>query len=459
VSRSSIAGPLACIACPVVWQIVVATREPVESEGGFRASVSLLRGNPDFRRLYLASLISLGGDWFLIVALFGLVLELTGQAVAVAFTIAAQDLTYFLASPFAGVLADRLDRRRLMIAADLARAVLVLGFLFVRTEDAVWLLYVLLAGVAVFSAMFEPASAAAMPNLVDERDLSAANALSGSLWGTMLAVGAGLGGVVSAAFGRDAAIAIDSISFVVSALLIMRIRASFAQARAEREHASMRQDTVETVRYARKDHRVLALLGVKFGWGMAGGVLVVIPLLALETFEAGDVGVGLLMAARGIGALVGPFAGRRMLGPQDRRMFVAISVSLATFGVGYVAVGLAPTLLVLMPIMTFAHLGGGATWTLSGYGLQRIVPDQIRGRIFAFDGMLVTLTFGISSILTGVLVDAYTAPTAAIVMGGIALVWALVWSWLTSDVRRATMLEGCGPAPELELIAPEPTTA
>jgi MFS family permease len=114
----------------------VATREPVESEGGFRASVSLLRRNPDFRRLYLASLISLGGDWFLIVALFGLVLELTGQAVAVAFTIAAQDLTYFLASPFAGVLADRLDRRRLMVAADLARAVLVLGFLFVRTEDA-----------------------------------------------------------------------------------------------------------------------------------------------------------------------------------------------------------------------------------------------------------------------------------------------------------------------------------
>jgi MFS family permease len=437
----------------------VATREPVESEGGFRASVSLLRRNPDFRRLYLASLISLGGDWFLIVALFGLVLELTGQAVAVAFTIAAQDLTYFLASPFAGVLADRLDRRRLMVAADLARAVLVLGFLFVRTEDAVWLLYVLLAGVAVFSAMFEPASAAATPNLVDERDLSTANALSGSLWGTMLAVGAGLGGVVSAAFGRDAAIAIDSISFVVSALLILRIRVSFAEARAEREHASMRGDTVETVRYARKDHRVLALLGVKFGWGMAGGVLVVIPLLAHETFEAGDVGVGLLMAARGIGALVGPFAGRRMLGPQDRRMFLAISVSLATFGVGYVAVGLAPTMLVLMPIMTFAHLGGGATWTLSGYGLQRIVPDRIRGRIFAFDGMLVTLTFGISSILTGVLADAYTAPTAAIVMGGIALLWALVWSWLTSDVRRATMLEGCGPAPELELVAPEPTMA
>ena len=158
------------------------SREPDETQGGFRASVTLLRRNRNFRHLYLASVISLGGDWFLLIALFGLMLDLTGQAIAVAFTIAAQDLTYFAASPFAGVLADRLDRRRLMIACDLARAVLVLGFLLVRTEDLAWLVYVLLAGTAVFAAAFEPASMAAMPNLVDERDLSVANALSGSLW-------------------------------------------------------------------------------------------------------------------------------------------------------------------------------------------------------------------------------------------------------------------------------------
>jgi MFS family permease len=432
----------------------VSTREPVEAQGGFRASLSLLRRNRDFRRLYLASLISLGGDWFLIVSLFGLVLELTDQAVAVALTVAAQDLTYFLASPFAGVLADRLDRRRLMVAADLARAVTVLGFLFVRTEDTIWVLYLLLAVVALFSAVFEPASAAALPNLVEERDLSTANALSGSLWGTMLAVGAGLGGVVAAVLGRDAAIAIDAASFVLSAALILRIRTPFSRAREPHEHASVHEDVVETVRYARRDHRVLALIGVKFGWGMAGGVLVVIPVLAIDTFDAGEIGLGLLLAARGVGALLGPFAGRAMLGPRDRRMFLAISISLGVFGVGYALAGLAPTLLVAMPIVAFAHVGGGSTWTLSGYGLQRIVPDRIRGRIFAFDGMLVTLTFGASSILTGVLADAYGAPTTAVVMGGVALAWTLVWSWLTTDVRRATLLEGCGEAPELDIASP-----
>lgn len=425
-------------------------REPSETEGGFRASVSLLRRNGNFRRLYLASVISLGGDWFLLIALFGLMLDLTGQAIAVAFTIAAQELTYFVASPFAGVLADRLDRRRLMIACDLARALLVLGFLLVHTEDLAWLVYLLLALTAVFAAAFEPASMAALPNLVDGRDLSIANALSGSLWGTMLAVGGALGGVVAGVFGSDAAIVVDAVSFLLSALLILRIHASFAETVAPHERSSLRHDTVETVRYARKDHRVLALLAVKFGWGVAGGVLVLLPLLALGTFHAGETGLGLLMAARGLGALIGPFIGRALAGPRDRRLFGAIGGALATFGFGYALLGLAPALVFAMGAVLVAHTGGGAQWTLSSYGLQRVVPDRIRGRIFAVDGMLVTLTFGASSILTGWLADAIGAPATAFAMGAIAFGWAVVWSLLTGDVRRATMLEGCGPRPELE---------
>lgn len=430
----------------------MASREPVEAEGGLRASISLLRRNPDFRRLYLASLISLGGDWFLLIAMFGLVLELTDRALAVAFTIAAQDLTYFAASPFAGVLADRLDRRKLMIACDIARAVIVLGFLLVRSEDLLWLVFVLLAATAAFAAAFEPASLAAVPNVVDERDLSVANALSGSLWGTMLAVGGALGGIVAGVFGRDAAILVDSASFVVSAVLIVRVRASFAEARTVHAHPSLREATAETIAYAREDHRVLALLAVKFGWGVAGGVLVLLPLLAFGSFRAGEIGLGLLMAARGVGALIGPFVGRSMSGPQDRRLFGTIGWALATFGVGYALLGFAPALVFAMGAVLVAHVGGGAQWTLSSYGLQRVVPDRIRGRIFAVDGMLVTLTFGASSILTGWLADVLGARTTAIAMGAVAFGWAAVWAWLTTSVRRATMLQGCGPTPGPELV-------
>jgi MFS family permease len=394
----------------------------------------------------VASLISLGGDWFLLVALFGLVLHFTGSAIAVALVIAVQDLMYFLLSPAAGVLADRIDRRRLMVGADLARAVVCLGFLLVRTDSLLWLAFVLLAVMASFSAAFEPASAAALPNLVEEEDLGTANALSGSLWGTMLAVGAALGGVVAAVFGRDTAFILDAVSFFASAWLIWPIRRPFAEHRGAEEHAGVGEATVETIRYARKDHRVLALLAVKFGWGIAGGVLVLIPLLAHREYQAGDVGIGLLMASRGVGALIGPFLGRSALGPQDRRIFGAIALALAVFGLGYTLLGLVPGLLLAMPTVALAHVGGGAQWTLSSYGLQRIVPDRIRGRIFAFDGMLVTLTFGLSGLLTGWLAESFGPRVTAVSMGALAMGWAAVWSLLTRDVRRATMLEGCGPA-------------
>jgi MFS family permease len=440
-----------------VWQIVVAAREPVEELGGLRAALSLLRTNRDFRKLYVASMISLGGDWFLVVALFGLALELTGSAVSVAVLIAAQELPFFLMSPVGGVLSDRLNRRWLMVACDAARAVLCLGFLLVNDAGTMWVAYVLLASISSFSAVFDPASSAAFPNLVDPKDLGPANALFGSLWGTMLAVGAALGGLVAAVLGRDAAFLIDAATFAASGLLIARIRRPFSEERAEEPEANVARATIETVRFARRDHRVLALLGVKAGFGLAAGVLVLISVFATKVFHAGEIGIGILMAARGIGALIGPFLGRWLAGPDDRRLFAAIAVALAVFGLGYTILGFMPTLLLAAPAIAFAHLGGGAQWTLSSYGLQRVVPDRIRGRVFAFDSALITLTLTGSALITGWTATTFGARPTAIVLGLVAVAWAGIWALLTTDVRRATMIDGCGPAPELE-PAPERET-
>jgi MFS family permease len=354
-------------------------------------------------------------------------------------------------SPVGGVLSDRLNRKWLMVACDVARAVLCLGFLFVDDASTIWLAYLLLATISSFAAVFDPASSAAFPNLVASRDLATANALFGSLWGTMLAVGSALGGVVAAALGRDAAFLIDAASFALSGLLIARVHAAFSEARTDPPENVVRA-TVETVHYARRDHRVLALLGVKAGFGLGAGVLVLISVFAVREFDAGEVGIGILMACRGVGALIGPFLGRRLIGPRDHRLFLVIGLALATFGVGYALTGLMPSLALAGTTIAFAHLGGGAQWTLSSYGLQRIVPDRIRGRIFAFDASLITFTLSISALVTGWTANEFGARPTVVVLGAVAVAWAGVWAWLTTDVRRATMIEGCGPAPELELL-------
>src|SRR6478752_5997237 len=212
---------------------------------GARAAASLLRRNRDFRRLFLASVISLGGDWFLFVALGGLVLEVTGEATAVGIMIFAQEIPIFLATPWAGWLADRLDRRRLMIACDLARTGICFAFLLVGPSN-LWLAYVLLACLSLFAAVFDPAQSAALPNVVDPEDLPTANALGGSLWGTMLAVGAALGGVVAAIFGRDVAFIVDAVSFALSAVFLLGVHRSFATPREHDEHIGIADATRET---------------------------------------------------------------------------------------------------------------------------------------------------------------------------------------------------------------------
>jgi predicted MFS family arabinose efflux permease len=408
---------------------------------GLRASLSLLRRNRDFRSLFFASVISLGGDWFLWVAINSLIYEATHKALYVGLAILAQEFAFFLVSPIGGVLADRLDRRKLMIVCDLARAAICLAFLLVG-PDRLWLAYVLLPLLASFAAPFDPAFSAATPNVVDPEDLPAANALNGSLWGTMLAVGAGLGGVVSGAFGADTAFLVDAVSFLVSAALLMSIRRRFSESRGQAtDHPSAIEATRETWRFARHDHRVLSLLAVKFGFGAAAGLLALIPVMALDVFKSGNVGFGLLMAARGVGALIGPFLGHRIAGAGHRRLFPAIGLSLAVFGLGYMALGAAPSLAIAAVTICVAHLGGGSQWMLSTYGLQVLVPDHIRGRIFGFDYMLVTLSLAVSAVVASAVADHIGAPITVTILGGVALIWAMVWLVLTRGVRR-TGLEG-----------------
>jgi predicted MFS family arabinose efflux permease len=408
---------------------------------GLRASLSLLRRNRDFRSLFFASVISLGGDWFLWVAINSLIYEATHKALYVGLAILAQEFAFFLASPVGGILADRLDRRKLMIVCDLARAIICVAFLLVG-PDRLWLAYVLLPLLASFAAPFDPAFSAATPNVVDPDDLPAANALNGSLWGTMLAVGAGLGGVVSGAFGADTAFLVDAVSFLVSAALLMSIRRRFSESRHETtEHPSAIEATRETWRFARRDRRVLSLLAVKFGFGAAAGLLALIPVMALDVFKSGNVGFGLLMAARGVGALIGPFLGHRIAGPGHRQLFPAIGLSLGVFGLGYIALGAAPSLAIAAVTICVAHLGGGSQWMLSTYGLQVLVPDHIRGRIFGFDYMLVTLSLAVSAVVASAVADHIGAPITVTILGGVALIWAMVWLVLTRGVRR-TGLEG-----------------
>ena len=396
----------------------------------------LLRTNRDFRLLYGATLISLGGDWFLTVALLDLVLQLTGSATLASMMLLCQTLPVFLFTPHAGHVIDRLDRRKLMIAVDLLRVGACLLPLLARTPATLPFAYLGVVLISIGSAYFEPASQAALPNLVTNEELGPATVLIGSTWGTMLAAGAGIGGAFTARFGRDASFVVDALSFLVSAFLLYRMRGRFAEAR-EGAHQKPPFFTAlrETFQFARSQKRVLGLLTVKGGYGIASGVIAMVSVFGREVFRAGAWGIGLLFAARGLGALIGPFLVRGFV-KRDESQYRAIAFCVLLFGVGYSALALAPTLTFGLVALFVAHLGGGAVWQISTYGLQRETPDFIRGRVFSADYGLVTLTMSLSAVATGIVSDQTSPATATIITASLCVLFAIVWSAMTWKLWR-----------------------
>src|SRR5437016_1162416 len=395
----------------------------------------LLRHNRDFRLLYAGTLISLGGDWFLTVALLDLVLSLTGSATLASLMLLCQSLPIFIVTPFAGHLIDRVDRRKLMILVDVIRTGACLLPLLARSPALLPFAYAGVIVIAVGSSYFEPASQAALPNLVRDDELGPANVLMGSTWGTMLAVGAAIGGAVTMRFGRDVAFVVDAVSFLASAAILAMIRARFSEERAQHEQPPLVESIRQTLRYARAHPRVLALLTSKGGYGIGAGVIAMLSVFGKEVFRAGAFGIGLLFAARGLGALFGPFL-IRAAGGRDETQYRLITLSVLVFGAGYVGLGLSHSLLVGATAIFIAHLGGGAQWQTSTYGLQREVPDWIRGRVFAADYGFVTLTMAVSSLCAGILSDRLGATTATVTIASLSVGWALFWGAWTWKLWR-----------------------
>lgn len=408
-------------------------------------TVSVLVRNRDFRNLFFAELVVFGSDWFVMVPLLVLLPELTGSGVWGALVLAVDTGTTALLLPYTGTVADRFDRRKVMIAANLAALAGVLLLLGVRSAGTAWLALVAIAAVAVAKAFYSPAAQAALPNVLDPADLAAGNAVAGSAWGTMTVVGASLGGMLSAAAGPYVSFWVAAGGLAVAAGVATRIRRPLQAPRDPGlPHPRTWPAIHEALRYIAHRPRVLALVTVKSAVGLGNGVLTVFPLLA-AVYGVGSVGTGLLFAFRGAGALVGPILMRRVL-TNRAWLLSGLALSMSLYGVAYVGASLVGWFPLVLVLVLLAHLGGGSNWVLSNYALQGEVPDRLRGRVFATDMMLATLAISASQLVVALVVDQVSERTVLAGCGLVTVVYALGWRLAT---RRLSLTE---PAAE-----PEPT--
>lgn len=408
--------------------------------------LELLRGNRPFRQVWLGQVVSQMGDWFNTIALYTIILNLTGSGRDIGLLLVARFVPSFVFGPLSGVLADRFSRRSIMIVTDLLRALVVLGFLFVRRADQLWIIYLLTVLQLGLSTFFEPAKTAAIPSLVADRELVAANAISSVTWSVMLTLGAAIGGLMTGWLGTDVAFILDSLTYLLSAALIASVRVPKRPKHQKSRFAIGRAlgitETVEGARYVKHRPRVLALLLVKPAWGLGGGILTLLAVFGEKVFPVGRspaIGIGVLFAARGIGTAVGPIVARRIAGEGKKRQQASIGVAFLISGLFYIAFGSTASFVVALLVLGIAHTGGSILWVFSTVLLQREVQDRFRGRVFAAELALLTLTMAASNYASGELLDRFGLSPRLVVIGiGIfflipGIVWFATQRWWDRD--------------------------
>jgi MFS family permease len=427
----------------------------------------VVRDNPDFRRLFAANAVSGMGDWATAVAVFSLLLDLTGSGGSIALSLLCHLLPAFAIGPLAGVLADRLSRRSILVVADLTRGALVLCLLLVRSQGQTWLVYLILILHALASACFEPAQAATFPNLVPKEDLVLASTLENSLWSITLAVGAALGGLLLALLGRNGAFVFDALTFAASAALVRGLpdRVAFAAregsaglvAQEELEEARDPssesrvaflqllglRDLREGMRYVAGEPRVRALLVVKSCFGFTlGGVLVLLSFFGERVFAvpgaavAAGAGIATLYTARGVGSLLGPFGAYALGGDSEAALRRGIAWAYGLLLCCYVCLSLSPTLWLAAGFLAVANAGGSILWTFGSGLLQRLVPDGVRGRVAAWEMGGMTLCMASSTWLVGHLLDRGVSARALMAgCGLVAVVPIAVWAAAQKEFR------------------------
>jgi MFS family permease len=422
----------------------------------FRSYARLIRANRNFRRLWVAQIVSEIGDWFYTLSIYTLLLELTGHAGSVALALVLQVLPQTFVGPTAGVINDRLKRKHVMIAADLVRFVIVLAMLLVRSRSMVWLVYPLLLAETTMAAFFEPARNAVIPNITGRSEALAANTLSSATWSVNLMVGAAVGGVVAAVLGRNAAFILNALSFLASAILISGMR--FDEPHAEVSTALRLRDLVdfspvlEGISYIRSHRTLLPAVFAKAGELMIGPSWVIFTVLGTHEFAmhghgmdaaAGAMlGMSILLGGRGLGALVGPLIAARWAGQNDRRLRLGILLGYLTIATGYTILGVSRSVWMAAACATVAHAGGSTVWVFSTTLLQIHTDDRFRGRVFSADLGLGSFTFATTAYLCGRLLDSGISARAMSSVTGVAmLVPAAILSWALYAARSARAAE------------------
>jgi MFS family permease len=417
--------------------------------------VSLLRSNSNYRYTWIGQVVSEIGDHFNNIAVFSLVLGTTKSGLVVSGVMLSRAIPAMLAGPLAGVVLDRLDRKRVMIASDLIRAVVAACFIFTVHRSDTWLVYVLSALLMVASPFFTAGRAAILPAIANKDELHTANSLTQTTQWTTLTIGTLLGGVSVAQFGYEWAFGTNALSFLVSALCISRLFLAGRSFRADRRALTEAEvvrpwhEYKEGLRYMRSHPLILGIALVGVGWATGGGAAqILFSVFGELVFRRGPEGLGYVWSAAGLGLLGGAAVayqlGRRISFEAYKR---TITICYVIHGGSYIVFSEMRSFGWALVFIGLSRAAVGVSSVLNMSQLLRHVSDSFRGRVFATNESMQWSVMMISMTLAGIASQTWDPRTIGAIAGALSSTTAIFWGWAHVTGRL--------PEPTMEGVEPE----
>ena len=402
---------------------------------------ALLRRNRNYRYTWMGQVVSEMGDYFNNIAVFALVMEKSGSGLVVSGVMLSRAIPAVLAGPFAGVVLDRLDRRRIMIASDLVRAAVALAFVLTIHQPRPWLLYLLSAALMLASPFFTSGRAAILPTIANADEIHTANSLTQTTQWATLTAGTLIAGYCVARLGYHWAFVINSFSFVFSAWAIRRIAVpgGFRAGGMGAPAGFLRpwHEYREGLSYMCSVPLMLGIGMISVGWAMGGGAAqILFALFGEQVFHRGASGIGSIWGFAGIGLLlggaIGHLTGRRAGFAGYKR---AVTVSYLAHGAAYMLFSQVESYAAALFLMLLSRVGMAVTSVLNNSQLLRHTPDRFRGRVFATMETLRSSVMILSMAAAGI-ASQYASPrTIGLVAGGFGLLTAAAWAFCDASGR------------------------
>jgi len=398
------------------------------------AFIGLLKNNRNYRWSWTGQVVSEIGDHFNNIAVFSLAIAATQSGLAVTGVMLARAVPAVMAAPVAGVMLDRFDRRKIMIASDLVRAVLALLFIFTVDRGHTWLLY-LLSGLLMFaSPFFTSGRASILPKIASKEELHTANSLTQTTQWTTTAVGTFLGGMSVTHFGYKLAFVLNAISFLFSAWSIWQLRATSGEFKADRKEAKKVRPWMEYkegLRYMRSTPLIMGIALISVGWATGGGAAqILFTIFGEVVFKRGPSGIGMIWGCAGLGLVVGGIIGHKLGKTLDFNGYKkAIVVCYLLHGSTYVIFSQMESFWLALVFIGLSRAAVAVSSVLNYSQLLRHVSDSYRGRVFSTMESMTWSTMMLSMMAAGVASLSVDPRIIGACAGILSSTTAIFWGW------------------------------